>query len=126
MDVIPHVTLEAPHGYPAVGAISDDRVAIFGREGYAFLFGRHHGPLRQGQSISFDSLRDSPQAPPAGRLDGPRRRVRRHAAMESFLSLLQKNVLDRRRWTSRDELRVAIVIWIERTYHRRRRQRGRW
>lgn len=24
-----------------------------------------------------------------------------------------------------DELRLAIVTWIERTYHRRRRQRGR-
>lgn len=47
-----------------------------------------------------------------------------NAAMESFFSLLQKNVLDRKRWTTRDELRVAIVIWIERTYHRRRRQRA--
>ena len=45
-----------------------------------------------------------------------------NAAMESFFSLLQKNVLDRRRWTARDELRIAIVTWIERTYHRRRRQ----
>lgn len=45
-----------------------------------------------------------------------------NAAMESFFSLLQKNVLDRRRWTTRDELRIAIVTWIERTYHRRRRQ----
>ncbi len=47
-----------------------------------------------------------------------------NAAMESFFALLQKNVLDRRRWRSREELRLAIVIWIERTYHRRRRQRG--
>jgi len=47
-----------------------------------------------------------------------------NAAMESFFSLLQKNVLDRQRWESREELRVAIVIWVERTYHRRRRQRG--
>ena len=47
-----------------------------------------------------------------------------NAAMESFFSLLQKNVLDRRRWPNREELRVAIVVWIERTYHRRRRQRG--
>ena len=47
-----------------------------------------------------------------------------NAAMESFFALLQKNVLDRQRWTSREELRVAIVIWIERNYHRRRRQRG--
>ena len=45
-----------------------------------------------------------------------------NAAMESFFSLLQKNVLDRRVWKSRDELRIAIVRWIERTYHRRRRQ----
>ncbi len=47
-----------------------------------------------------------------------------NAAMESFFSLLQKNVLDRRRWQTRDQLRHAIVIWIERTYHRRRRQDG--
>ncbi len=45
-----------------------------------------------------------------------------NAAMESFFSLLQKNVLNRRSWATREELRIAIVIWIERTYHRRRRQ----
>jgi putative transposase len=45
-----------------------------------------------------------------------------NAAMESFFSLLQKNVLDRRVWDTREELRIAIVRWIERTYHRRRRQ----
>jgi hypothetical protein len=38
-----------------------------------------------------------------------------NAAMESFFSLLQKNVLNRRQWTTRDELRLAIVTWIERT-----------
>jgi transposase InsO family protein len=47
-----------------------------------------------------------------------------NAAMESFFALLQKNVLNRRRWQTRDELRHAIVFWIERTYHRRRRQDG--
>lgn len=46
-----------------------------------------------------------------------------NAAMESFFSTLQKNVLNKRRWSSRDELRREIVYWIERTYHRRRRQR---
>jgi transposase InsO family protein len=45
-----------------------------------------------------------------------------NAAIESFFSLLQKNVLNRRRWTSREQLRLAIITWIERTYHRRRRQ----
>ncbi|WP_435874650.1 IS3 family transposase [Nocardia vinacea] len=47
-----------------------------------------------------------------------------NAAMESFFALLQRNVLDRRRWPTREDLRLAIVGWIERTYHRRRRQRG--
>jgi putative transposase len=46
-----------------------------------------------------------------------------NAAMESFFALLQKNVLDRQRWSTREQLRLAIIIWIERTYHRRRRQR---
>jgi len=46
-----------------------------------------------------------------------------NAAMESFFALLQKNVLDRQRWATREDLRLAIITWIERTYHRRRRQR---
>ena len=45
-----------------------------------------------------------------------------NAAMESFFSLLQRNVLDRRSWATREELRIEVVTWIERTYHRRRRQ----
>jgi putative transposase len=44
-----------------------------------------------------------------------------NAAMESFYSLLQNNVLNRQSWATREQLRVAIVTWIERTYHRRRR-----
>ena len=39
-----------------------------------------------------------------------------NAAMESFFSLLQKNVLNRRRWTTRQQLRLAIITWIENTY----------
>lgn len=46
-----------------------------------------------------------------------------NAAMESFFALLQRKVLDRQRWTSREQLRLAIIVWIERTYNRRRRQR---
>lgn len=38
------------------------------------------------------------------------------------LGLLQKNVLDRRIRDTREELRIAVVTWIEWTYHRRRRQ----
>ncbi len=37
-------------------------------------------------------------------------------------SAVPKNVLNRRSWTTREELRIAIVTWVERTYHRRRRQ----
>ena len=47
-----------------------------------------------------------------------------NAAMESFWALLQTNILDRRRWRTRDELHSAIVYWIEHTYNNRRRQRG--
>jgi transposase InsO family protein len=48
-----------------------------------------------------------------------------NAAMESFYSLLQKNVLNRRRrWRTRAELRYELVVWIEHTYNRRRRQRA--
>jgi putative transposase len=43
--------------------------------------------------------------------------------MGSFFSLLQKNVLNRHPWTTRQELQLAITTRIERTYHRRRRQR---
>ena len=46
-----------------------------------------------------------------------------NAAMESFNSLLQKNVLNRQQWNTRDDLRYAIIHWVEHTYNRRRRQR---
>lgn len=36
--------------------------------------------------------------------------------MESFFALLQKNILNTRRWETREELRLSIVTWIETTY----------
>ncbi|MCT1438528.1 hypothetical protein M3G55_14795, partial [Brachybacterium paraconglomeratum] len=45
-----------------------------------------------------------------------------NAAMESFFALLWKDALHRKRWRTREELRIAIITWSERTYHRRRRQ----
>lgn len=45
-----------------------------------------------------------------------------NAAMESIFSLLEKNLVNTRRWATRDDLRVAAVTCIERTYHRPRRQ----
>jgi putative transposase len=47
-----------------------------------------------------------------------------NVAQESFFAVLQRNVLDRKRWSTRAELRLAIVTWIERSYHRPRRQRA--
>jgi transposase InsO family protein len=47
-----------------------------------------------------------------------------NAAMESFHALVQSNVLNRRRWRTRSELRYEIIHWIEHTYNRRRRQRA--
>lgn len=43
-----------------------------------------------------------------------------HPASQSFFALLQKNVLNRQCWSTREDLRLAIVTWIEKSYHRRR------
>lgn len=45
-----------------------------------------------------------------------------NAAIESFFALLQNNVLNRQSWVTREQLRTAIVVWIEKKYHRKRRQ----
>jgi putative transposase len=46
-----------------------------------------------------------------------------NAAMESFFSLVQKNVLDLKYWDMKPELRLAIVRWIEKRYHQKWCQR---
>ena len=46
-----------------------------------------------------------------------------NAAMENWFSLLQKNVLNQHSWATREDLRLAIVYWIEARYHRHPRQR---
>lgn len=33
-------------------------------------------------------------------------------------------MLNGQHWATREELRLAIITWIEKTYHRRRRQRA--
>ncbi|MGV9895082.1 hypothetical protein [Streptomyces tendae] len=43
--------------------------------------------------------------------------------LETFFALSNKNVLDLRTWATRQELRIAIVTSIERTYRRRRQGR---
>ena len=44
------------------------------------------------------------------------------AARESCFPLLQNNVPNRQTSAAREQLRTAIVVWIERKYHRKRRQ----
>ena len=44
-------------------------------------------------------------------------------APQSFFTPLKKNVLNRHRWSTNQELRLAMVQLIERTYHRKRCQR---
>src|SRR3712207_1435849 len=93
------------------------------------LTGALRGPLRFSQRIGRSTLvRTSAAArmapirwrlPPQGRVGA----CGDNAAMESFFALLQRNVLDRQRWTTRQDLRLAIITWIEKIYHRRRRQR---
>ena len=47
-----------------------------------------------------------------------------NAAMERLFGLLRKNVLHPQFWATREEQRIAIVTWIERTYHRRQASLG--
>ncbi|MCU1363479.1 MAG: integrase [Acidimicrobiaceae bacterium] len=68
-------------------------------------------------------VRDGAEEQRPRRLDGTSRirgRQRRHRVVHA---LLQKNVLNTRRWETKEELRLAIVIWIEKKYHRQRRKR---
>lgn len=47
-----------------------------------------------------------------------------NAAVEGRFSLLQKNALNQKRWETREELRLAIVVWTQETSHRQTRHRG--
>jgi putative transposase len=44
-----------------------------------------------------------------------------NAMMESFFATVQHEVLDTRRWRTRDELRSALFVFLEITYNRERR-----
>lgn len=45
-----------------------------------------------------------------------------NAVMESFFSLLQRNVLKAKTWGTREELTIAVISRNDRRYHRRRTQ----
>ena len=80
-------------------------------------FGRHGRALRPRQPAPLPRLPAHAAPYAAPRLDAPVGTCGDNAAVESFFSLLQKNVLNRQRWQTREELRLAIVVWMQRTYH---------
>ena len=77
------------------------------------LAGRHHPALGPGQPVPIQKvvrlLKNNGLRGSTGRVGA----CANNAAMESFFPLLQKNVLNTRRWATREELRLAIVTWIE-------------
>ena len=73
-------------------------------------------------AISVQEARPCPAPPRHRRLPGKGWCGRRHRDHGLVLRGAAKNVLDRRTWATRQELRIAFVMCIERTYHRRRRQ----
>lgn len=84
------------------------------------------GAARDEQSRRYLSLlrpHSARQRP--GRVYGQGRGLRRQRGHGIGLRPAAKNVLDRQRWESRDQLRLAIITWIERTYYRRRRRQHR-
>lgn len=86
----------------------------------AALTGRHDRSLRQTQSIPVAKISSCVGAQ---QVHGSMSRVGAcgdNAAMKSIFALLQRHVLDRKRWSTRAELRLALVTWIERTHHHRR------
>lgn len=61
---------------------------------------------------------------PPGVPPSVRRTIAEAVVVAVPLALLQRNVLNSQQWGTREDLRYAIVHWIEHTYNRRRRQRG--
>jgi putative transposase len=99
-------------------------VAALPKRHIAAWLPRHRGAFGPWEPVPFRQVRAGPARGRDAGLMGRTGSCADNAAMESFFTLLQNNVLDRPRWSSIEELRLAIVAWIERTYHRRRRQRG--
>ena len=90
------------------------------------LTGRHADhPFGPGFAISFARLRPHGARPPAVRLDGPgRQRAPTTRRWNRSSRCCRRTSSTANAGRRRDELRLAIITWIERTYHRRRRQRG--
>jgi transposase InsO family protein len=75
------------------------------------------------ESTTYTSLRFTRHLEASGRIGSMGRAGRPgdNALMESFFATVQHEVLDTRRWRTRDELRSALFIFLEITYNRERR-----
>ncbi|GAA2500947.1 hypothetical protein GCM10009858_44070 [Terrabacter carboxydivorans] len=79
--------------------------------------------LHTDRGSQFRSRRLVPAPPPRhGRLDGARRRGRGPCGYGVVLRAAADERLELSQVATRDELRIAIVTWVERTYDGRRRQ----
>ena len=65
-----------------------------------------------------------PQRSRTAQFPAPSRESAENRLFRTHRNLLQKNVLNTRRWDTREALRLAMVTWIETKYNRRRRQRA--
>src|SRR5215218_924243 len=80
------------------------------------------GALGPRQPVPLPRLPPRPPRRRPERLDGTRRRLRGQRCDGVILQPAAEERPEPRRWATREQLRLAIVAWIERTYHRRRRQ----
>ena len=82
---------------------------------------RRHPPLRPRLSVHQLCLRKALPRSRSHALDGLRRRCLRNAMAESFFATLEREVLNRRRFRSQAEARMAVFEWIEGWYNPHRR-----
>lgn len=76
------------------------------------------------QPVPVEEIRPRAQRRRAPRVDGPSRCVRGQRCDGIVLRAPAEERLEPETMGPREELRLAIVTWIEATYHRKRRQRG--
>jgi hypothetical protein len=104
------------------GRMTSDLAVKAPRNALALLARRRDRALRPRQPDPLPRLRPGPgDAQLRGWMDRGGARAD-NAAMESSFILVWQHVPNRQRWATRKPLRPAIVVWIERIHHRRRRQ----
>lgn len=112
-----------------VGCAIDERVtahlAVTGLPSLTNARWRPRGALivhsDRGGPVPLEGLPGGARGEPADRIGGTGRIGRGQRGDGIVHCVVQKNALDRRRWRTRNELRYAIINWIENTHIRRQR-----